>query len=96
MVTKRTLRKNTIKQLAVSGSISDNDIDDIISSLRENIESLPAHVQDLLMSSEEPTREGKMSYVMAAGWALGKFDYVMANPWKGTKSGWVASEGDAN
>jgi hypothetical protein len=92
---RRPRKKNTMK-LATSGSLSDSEVEEIVCSLWENIDALPGHVQTLLMSSQEPGTAGAMSYVMAAGWALGKFDYVLADPFKGTKSGWVSKTVEIN
>jgi hypothetical protein len=92
---RRSRKKNTV-QLASSGSLSDSEVEEIVSFLWENIDALPGHVQSLLMSSQEPGAAGVMSYVLAAGWALGKFDYVLADPFKGTKSGWISKTVEVN
>lgn len=92
---RRSKRKGTI-QLASSGSLSDREVEDVVGFLWEHMDELPVHVQTLLISSQHPGNEGMVSYVMAAGWALGKFDYVVANPWLGTKGGWVSKGGEVN
>lgn len=99
METKKPIRKSRKKntvQLASSGSLSDSEVEEMICSLWENIDALPCHVQSLLVSSQEQSDAGTMSYVMAVGWMLGKFDYVLADPFKGTKSGWIAKNVEIN
>lgn len=93
----RRARKKESAQLAHSGSLTDREIEDMVSHLWEHMDSLPSHVQELLHTSQEQTAEGQVSFVLAAGWALGKFDYVYANPWdSSSKSGWISISGSVN
>lgn len=90
-------RSKKINHSSSSSNISDREIEDMVSHLWEHIDSLPSHVQDLLLASQDSTTEGQVSFVLAAGWALGKFEYVCANPWDAvSKSGWVATSGSVN
>lgn len=92
----KRLRKKSVVQQVNSEALSDSEVEEIVCSLWENIDALPGHIQSLLISSQEPGTAGTMSYVMVAGWALGKIDYVFADPFKGTKSGWISKMVEVN
>jgi len=83
-------------QTADGISLSDDEIEDLVGYLWENIDGLPGQVQELLYDSQQPGKNGAVSYALLAGWALGKFDYRLGDPWLGNKSGWVAKEKDVN
>ena len=83
--------------MATSGTLTDHEIEDMVSHLWEHIDALPSHIQDLLISSQDPDPGGQVSFVLAAGWALGKFEYVHPDPWNTvSKSGWIAISGSVN
>lgn len=94
----RGVPKKKSGNLKVAGktALSDSEIDDMVSVLWENIDSLPVHIQALLHDSQDPGPTGVTSYMLAAGWVIGKLDYVLADPWKGTKAGWVSSSSVVN
>lgn len=95
-IVKRARKKELI-QPAQSGNLSDREIEDVVSRLWEHMDSLPSHVQELLHASQDNTAEGYASFILAAGWALGKFDYICSNPWDvSAKSGWVSISGSVN
>lgn len=83
-------KKSVDGKLSAKTALTDKEIEDLVSSLWENIDSLPLHVQTLLHDSQDPGPTGAVSYMLAAGWVIGKLDYVLADPWKGTKAGWVS------
>lgn len=85
-----TKKKAKDENHSTKSPLSDKDIEDLVSSLWENIDSLPIHVQTLLHDSQDPGPTGAVSYMLLAGWVIGKIDYVPANPWNGTKAGWVS------
>lgn len=95
---KKSVKKSKkIPQAPTSGSLTDQEIDDMVSHLWDHIGSLPAHIQDLLIASQEDGVEGHVSYVLATGWALGKLDYVHPNPWDtASKGGWISISGSVN
>lgn len=76
--------------------LTDQDLEDLVSTLWENIDALPGHIQKLLHDSQDPGPEGQMSFVLAAGWAAGKLDWVPRNFWTGEKAGWISKRSEVN
>jgi hypothetical protein len=76
--------------------LTDSELEEFVDVLWENIDAVPGHIQALLYDSQDPSTVGAVSYMLAAGWAIGKLDYVPANFWDGTKGGWVSKEEKSN
>lgn len=88
---KRAKRRGKI-EVSKSPVLTDDELEGFVSVLWENIDCLPVHIQNLLHESQEDGAEGAVSYMLAAGWAIGKFEYRTADLWMGGKGGWVPNE----
>lgn len=78
-------------------NLNDHEIEDMVSHLWDNIDSLPLYIQALLHDSREPGKTGAVSYALVAGWVLGKFEYEPGSMWDDKKAGgWVPKEKDVN
>lgn len=92
---KRPRRSGKI-EVSKEPSLTDDELEGFVSLLWENIDGLPHHIQNLLHESTTPGAPGAVSYMLAAGWAIGKFEYKQADPWGSNKAGWIPAEGKPN
>ena len=95
MATTRRHRSGSI-QIPNEGTLSDKDINDMMSHLWDNINDVPHHIQQLLYESQVEGKAGAISYALVTGWLLGKFDYEQGDPWSCSKAGWVPKDVEKN